>query len=71
MDFFFLRAMREAPQRGMLGGRLERIKGGQGLAFTGLPTCFSSPGAHIQLGNSDAGLPTAGMEENVQVIRDT
>lgn len=41
---------------------LGRIKGGQGLAFTGLPTCSSSPGALVQLGGSDAGLPAQGME---------
>lgn len=58
--FFFLRAMREAPRRGM--GAVRRIKGGQGLAFTGLPTCSSSPGALVQLGDSDAGIPTLGME---------
>lgn len=43
-------------------GLLGRIKGGQGLAFTGLPTCSSSPGALVQLGESDAGFPTLGME---------
>ncbi len=43
-------------------GMLERIKGRQGLAFTELPTCSSSPGALVQLGDSDAGLPALGME---------
>ncbi|KAK2867364.1 hypothetical protein Q8A67_025481 [Cirrhinus molitorella] len=47
------------------GGLLGSIKGGQGLAFTGLPTCSSSPGALVQLGDSDAGFPALGME-NVQ-----
>lgn len=52
--------MREASGRGW--GMLERIKGGQGLAFTGLPTWSSSPGALVQLGDSDAGFPALGME---------
>lgn len=59
--FFFFWGLWERPWEGD-GGLLGRIKGGQGLAFTGLPTCSSSPGALVQLGGSDAGLPALGME---------
>lgn len=51
-----------APRREI--GGLGRIKGGQGLAFTGLPTCLSNPGALIQLGSSDAGRSALGKKFN-------
>lgn len=61
VEVLFFLGLWERPLGGG-GGLLGRIKGGQGLAFTGLPTCSSSPGALVQLGDSDAGFTALGMD---------